>query len=551
MSNHKVLKRWGLIVITAGVFAVILVLSTGSRTPVQGDETPKPAGKDWIMFGGTPQRNFVNTVEKDILDTWNVAKGTNIKWSANLGSKGYGGPVVGGGKVFVGANNDNPRDPNIKGDRGIMMCFEEATGKFLWQLVFDKLLTGRVQDWPEEGICSSPYIEGNRIYFVSNRCEVVCADVNGDPENPGKGKILWTYDMIGKQNVFPHNLSVCSPLIVGDLMYIVTANGVDQGHIKVPSPDAPSFLCLKKKDGEFVWKSNLPSESLVEAQKKGGAVDIKGLVNQGKLLMHGQWSNPVFAKPGGKPMVLFPGGDGWIYAFTPDEGKLLWKFDCNPKDAFYELGPRATRSDFIGTPVVWEDKLYIGVGQDPEHKEGVGHLWCIDITKTPKNEAKDLSPATKAGDGSKDAPQTIFDPKDPKNKDSGLVWHYGGPVPRGVKADRNYLFGRTMSTCAVHDGLLYTADLNGYIYCIDAKNGEKYWDEDTSSAIWGSPYWVDGKVYVGTDDGTMYIFKHGKKKQEAEQIAMGGKVRATPIAANGRLYVLTENKTKLLAIGKK
>ncbi|HKB39617.1 MAG TPA: PQQ-binding-like beta-propeller repeat protein, partial [Gemmataceae bacterium] len=237
----------------------------------------------------------------------------------------------------------------------------------------------------------------------------------------------------------------------------------------------------------------------------------------------------------GKPQVIFPGGDGWIYSFKPDNGELLWKFDCNPKDSSYKLGVEATRNDFIGTPIVHDNKVYIAVGQDPEHKYGVGHLWCIDITKEPKNADKDLSPRDKK-----------FDPKDPANKDSALVWHYGGYAPKG--SDRKYNIGRSMSTCAVHDGLCYVADLSGYVYCLDARTGEKYWDHETQAAIWGSPYWVDGKVYVGTDDGIMFVFKHGKKKDLLEEIEMGGKVRATPVAANGALFVLTENNSKLYAI---
>jgi outer membrane protein assembly factor BamB len=543
MRTNIILKRWLAAGVTAAFFVVILVVANGRNAPVQGDETAKSSGKDWHLFGGTLQRNFVNPTEKNIPDDWDVEKGTNIKWAVDLGSKGYGGPIVAGGKVFVGTNNDKPRDANIKGDKGVVMCFDEKTGMFLWQLTHDKLPAGREQDWPHEGICSSPYVEGNRLYYVSNRCEVVCADVNGDPDKPGKGKILWTYDMIGKQDVFPHNLSVCSPLIVGDLLFVVTANGVDLDHIKVPSPAAPSFLCLNKKEGEFVWKSNLPSDSLVQAQKAGGNVKIKDLVNQGKLLMHGQWSNPVYAEPKGKPMVIFPGGDGWLYAFEPKTGNLLWKFDCNPKDAFYELGKKATRNDFIGTPVVWEDKLYIAVGQDPEHRVGVGHLWCIDITKDPKNKDKDLSPASPGK-------KTIFDPKDPLNKDSALVWHYGGFVPNSDK----FVFARSMSTCAVHDGLCYAADMRGHVYCLDAKTGEKYWEHDTGEESWGSPYWVDGKIYFGNDDesGSMFIFTHGKEKKRPKQIDMNGaKVRATPVAANGVLFLLTENKTRLLAIAKK
>jgi outer membrane protein assembly factor BamB len=562
MNGNRTLKRWLFGGLTAAVFAGVIIIAarnTGepnARADEKKDDTPEVV-EGWPAFGGTPARNFVNLKDKDIVDKWDVGQDENIRWSADLGSRAYGGPTVGGGRVFVGTNNDSPRDPTIKGDKGVIMCFEEKTGKFLWQIVHDKLEAGQVQDWPKEGICSSPTIDGDRIYYVSNRCEVVCADVNGDPKKPGHGKILWTYDMRAKNRVFPHNLSVCSPLLVGDNLYVVTANGVEERHLDVPQPGAPSFLCLKKKDGEFVWKSNLPSAVLDEAKKKGGNVNIRDLTNKGLLLMHGQWSNPVYANVMGTKMVIFPGGDGWLYAFKPEsknpDGELLWKFDCNPKDAFYELGGKGTRNDFIGTPVVWQNKLYIGVGQDPEHRTGVGHLWCIDITKTPKNDDKDLSPATKPGAKQGDPPQTIFDPKDPKNKDSALVWHYGGIIPKDspIKRPFPYLFGRSMSTCAVHDGLLYTSDLNGYVYCFDARTGEKYWEYFTKSQIWGSPYWVDGKVYLGNDNEKMFIFKHGKEKKEPTVIDMGGAVRPTPIAANGALFVLTENDTKLLCIGKK
>jgi len=304
---------------------------------------------------------------------------------------------------------------------------------------------------------------------------------------------------------------------------------VDQVHVNIPSPEAPSFLALDKRTGVRRWSSNLPTRSLVEALKGGGRVNLLQLVDDGKLLMHGQWSNPVYAEPKGKPQVIFPGGDGWLYSFKPDTGELLWKFDCNPKGAFFVLGPRATRNHFIATPVVWKDRLYIAVGEDPDHKSGVGHLWCIDITREAKNADKDLSSDR---DG------------------SALVWHYGGPAPR-PPSERPYRFSRSLSTCAVHDGLCYTADLNGYFYCLDAKTGQKYWEHDTEADSWSSPYWANGKVYFGNDDGTMFVFKHGKEKELLAEIAMGGKMRMWHTASGDTLYVITENKTKLLAIGKR
>ncbi len=540
------LRRWLSLAATMAVLgSVLTVLSlrqSWDQAKAEADAREK-AGRDWPLFGGTVQRNLVNLFEKNIPTTWDVKPGAekNIKWSVPLGSKAYGGPIVAGGKIFIGTNNQVPRDPAIQGDKGVLMCFEEATGKFLWQAVHDKLAAGRVQDWPLEGICSSPVVEGDRMYYVSNRCEVVCANDRDCAAS------IWKLDMIRQLGVFPHNLATCSPLVVGDTLFVITSNGVDEGHINIPAPDAPSFLAINKKTGKVIWKDNSPSVNLVNAKKGGKNVNVKELVDSGLVLMHGQWSNPVYAEPNGKPMIIFPGGDGWLRGFDPANGQLLWKFDCNPKDAVYKLGGEGTRNDFVSTPVVWENKLYIGVGQDPEHEKGVGHLWCIDITKTPANKDKDLSPATKPGAKPSDPRQTIFDPKDPANKDSGLVWHYGGDAPPGDP--RNYVFGRTMSTCAIHDGLLYTAEYDGCVHCLDAKTGQKYWDHDMNADTWSSTYWVDGKIYIGNDQGRLLVFEHGKTKKLLNTISHGkAKIRATPVAVNGVLYVMTENPCKLWAI---
>lgn len=228
-------------------------------------------------------------------------------------------------------------------------------------------------------------------------------------------------------------------------------------------------------------------------------------------------------------------------AFDPATGNLIWKFDCNPKKSVYILSGRGTRSDFIATPVVHENRLYIGVGQDPEHDEGIGHFWCIDITKQG-----DVSTGTIMKNGK---PVEVFDTKNPVNKNSALVWHYGEdelkPVPEAWKQGRNYVFGRTMSTAAVQDGLVYIAELAGYLHCLDAKTGAQLWTHKTGAPIWSSPYWVDGKVYLGNDDRRLFVFEHGRQKKLLTVNSFpdkGGKVRATPVVANNVLFVMTENK---------
>ncbi len=291
---------------------------------------------DWNQWGGSPVRN--NTPEgKNIPTDWKVGEidedtgvwkketSKNIKWVARLGSKSNGNAVVANGKVFIGTNNGGgylKRYPSSV-DLGVLLCFNEADGKFLWQDSSEKLPTGRVNDWPLEGICSTPLIEGHRLWYVTSRGEVKCLDTDerksGTTDEP---KVIWTLDMMRQLGVQQHNMCSCSVTAVGDLLFVNTSNGVDVDHSYIPAPEAPSFICLDKNTGKVHWTDNSP----------------------GKNILHGQWSSPSYAVLGGVPQVMFGGGDGWLYSFLGtaenEHGhpKLLWKFDCNPKKAKYSVG---------------------------------------------------------------------------------------------------------------------------------------------------------------------------------------------------------------------
>jgi hypothetical protein len=71
----------------------------------------------------------------------------------------------------------------------------------------------------------------------------------------GNADIIWKYDMIEELGVFPHNLATSSSLIIGDHLLLVTGNGVDEGHLNIPSMVAPSFVGFQKDTGELVWES--------------------------------------------------------------------------------------------------------------------------------------------------------------------------------------------------------------------------------------------------------------------------------------------------------
>ena len=430
------------------------------------------------MWGGTPERNMVSSM-KGIPTSWDIKTNKNVKWMAQLGSQSYGNPVVSGGQVYIGTNNELVRNRKEGGDRGVLMCFRESDGKFLWQHTNEKLPSGRANDWPYQGVCSSPLVEGDRLYYVSNRCELVCLDTHGD--GSGNPKVIWKFDMMEEVGSQPHNMSNSSPVSYGDLIFVGTANGQDESHVHIPSPRAPSMIAVNKNTGKLVWEVN----------------------NVGERILHGQWSSPAVGKVGDVWQVMVGEGDGWIRSYEVLTGKKLWEFDLNPKDSVW---PK-TRNEVIATPVIWENKVFIANGQDPEHGEGVGHLYSID--------------ATKRGDIT----------------ETGRLWHY----------DK---IRRSISTGAVYNGLLFYSDFSGFLHCLDESTGKPYWTHDLLSAVWGSPMVIDGKVYLGDEDGDVVVLEASKEKKLIAQMNMGSSVYATVVPANGTLFVMNRNQLWALSENK-
>lgn len=447
---------------------------------------------DWPMWGGTPSRNMVSPMT-GLPTTWDIKTGKNVKWVAELGSQAYGNPTVGGGVVLIGTNNEALRDPKQPGDRGVLMAFREATGEFMWQATFEKLSSGRANDWPFQGIASSPLIVGEVAYFTSNRGQIVAVDLQGfhDNENDGPVKdeklagkndpdVVWVFDMIEEVGAFPHNLANCSPVPDGDLLYCSTGNGQDESHVNIPSPKAPSLVAVNRVTGKLAWEDN----------------------SVGDRILHGQWSTPAVGDIGGVRQVVHAQGDGWVRGYEAQSGKKLWEFDTNPKASVW---PK-TRNEVISTPVIYENVVYISNGQDPEHGEGVGHAYAID--------------ATKRGDITT----------------TGVLWHF----------DK---IRRSISTAAIKDGMIYLADFSGFLHCLDLKTGKPYWTHDMFAAIWGSPMLIGDKVYLGDEDGDIAVIEHSKTFKLVSEQNMGSSVYATAVPANGALFVMNRNQLYALAEG--
>ncbi len=99
--------------------------------------------------------------------------------------------MVANGHVYVGTNNGagNLKRYPANVDLGVLACFDEKDGKFLWQHSNEKLPTGRVHDWPLQGVCAAPLVEGERLWYVCNRGEVVCLDTQGFHDGKDDGPV--------------------------------------------------------------------------------------------------------------------------------------------------------------------------------------------------------------------------------------------------------------------------------------------------------------------------------------------------------------------------
>ena len=426
---------------------------------------------------------------------WDTTTGRNIVWSVELGSETYGRPVVAGDVVYVGTDNARQMNPAFKEECGVLMAFRVTDGAFLWQDVAPRVDRG-LREFLLPSTTSAPYAEGNRLYYVTAECQLRCLDTQGfrDGDNSGPYReeafqdnaaadIAWELDMCARLGVFPHEATNSEVLPVGDLLMVSTSNGQNEGHTRVPSPRAPSLIAVDKHSGEVVWRAT-------------GA---------GAQVLHGQWSSPVAANVNGHMQVLSGGGDGWLRAYDAATGREVWRFDGNPKDARWRPRPGVlSRSSIIASPVFADGRVFVAMGQDPNHGNGPSLIHAIS-----PNGQGDVT-------------------------GSRLLW-----TSREV--------GRVVGTPIEKDGLLYVGDLGGTVHCLDAATGAHVWKHETNEAIWGCLLLAGDRLYVGNVEGTMTVLRAGRRKELLAEIEMDASLYSRPALVGDALYLATARRLYLIA----
>jgi len=466
---------------------------------------------DQPQWGERFSRNMVSS-EKGLPGSFDPATGRNVKWAADIGTETHSTPVIAAGRVYIGTNNGRPRDPRQTGDRGVLMCFDEKTGAFLWQLVVPKITTSVYWDWTGCGICSPATVEGDRVYVVSSRGEVMCLDVAGmsngndgpfqdegrhmvpagqNAIEPGEtdADILWLYDMIKECGVRQHDAAHCSILLDGRFLYVNTSNGVDDTHRHIASPDAPCLIVVDKATGRLVARDD---------------------EHIGPNIFHCTWSSPSLGWVNGHKLIFYAGPNGVVYAFEPvtavtDNVQLLkkvWWFDCDPKSPKenvhrYTANRTESPSTIHSMPVFAENCVYVAGGGDIWWGKRQAWLKRID--------------ASGCGDVTATAEK----------------WSYA-------------LTRHDLSSPAFWKGLVFVGDIGRKIHCVDAATGRVCWTHDVQGEIWSSPLVADGKVYVGTRRGEFTVLAAGREKRVLSTLLLDGPISGTPVAANGILYVVTQ-----------
>ncbi len=167
-------RRWksgGLQLVASHLVITLCLLTSGQAA-------------DWPMLGRDATRNPVSP-ETNAPVNWDLATGKNIRWKAALGTVAFADPIVAGGLVWIGSNNQPPNDPPLANVAATLRCFRESDGKLLYEHVMPAL-PGPLYRLAQVGLNCTPVVEGHQLWFASTRGEVIAWDIS--PLRRGEGQ---------------------------------------------------------------------------------------------------------------------------------------------------------------------------------------------------------------------------------------------------------------------------------------------------------------------------------------------------------------------------
>jgi outer membrane protein assembly factor BamB len=304
--------------------------------------------------------------------------------------------------------------------------------------------------------------------------------------------MLWKLDFVNQLGVFKRDATVNplpSPLLEGDRVYCVTGNGSIHGDEHktetrsfVPNPDAPSFVAIDANTGKLLWKNSAP----------------------GKSICYGQWGSPAKLVVGDTVAILFPGGDGFLYALAPDSGRVLAKVNLNqPGTKPWGYQQRGDVAFCSQRPLVVGQMIYLGLAQDQDMPIGKRFpIMCVDGEELLKGSSRDRV----------------------------IKWEH-----------RNDEFDGTLGEMAVSDNRLYAISRTGCLLCIDRKWGHLNWlvSHEGSTRFPGIAI-HGGRVYVPTDD-SIWVYDDASVPRALLRYRFEYMPMGKPVIADNDLFFTTSS----------
>jgi outer membrane protein assembly factor BamB len=372
---------------------------------------------------------------------------------------------------------------------------------------------------------SGPVVFGDRLFLQNTSGSGATEQERVMCFNADTGKLLWEH----KYNLFtsdvpPHRIGWASPVVdpaTGNV-YAISGNGL---------------VMSLSKDGKLLWERSL-AEELGMWTTHGGRMsspilDRDQLVVSGLTFGWGQFAG------GAHRFVSFDKSNGQIRWISAPEGR--------PTDTIYA---NAFVADINGTRM-----MFSGGSDGAMHalKIATGEpIWNWKVSQRGLNTAALVVGAdvivthSEENVGTSDMGMVAAVPAASKGTltDKDARW-----IVRGVQAG----YGSPVS-----DGeRLYVVDNGGVLFAFDLKDGRQVWRKNLGTIQKSSPVIADGKLYVGTENGKLYILKpraDGVDVLDEDVLPNGpdGKpqaIVASPAVARGRLYLVSMDA--IYAIGPK
>ncbi len=392
--------------------------------PVALPEPPSAAeiAKNWPRFRGP---GGLGVSAYDNLPTeWDAESEKSILWKTPVPLPGNNSPVVWGKRVFLSG---------ATADRREIYCFDADKGKLLW--------TRQVEPTPQSAGKKPKVLEDTGFaaptIAVDGRC-LVAMFANGDAACTDlDGKILWTVGLGVPESSYGH---ASSPLIYKNLV-IIQFDQASAGDGK------SKLLALDLTTGKIAW--------------------------QQPRKVPNSWATPIAIDHAGREQLI-TAADPWVIAYSPHDGKELWRAECLSGD--HGISPV-----FAG-----------GLVQ-------VGNEYC------QWNAIR--------ADGSGDVTKTH------------IAWQAEDGLPDTVSPVGN-------------DEFVFIATSFGMLTCYDVKNGKMLWEEDFETEITSSPSLVGKRLYLfsKTDEGWVVKPTREGCKRVAEN-KLGEPCVTSPALQDGRFYI--------------